>query len=353
MSQSLLDRMKAKAAAIKEKQAAAQQGPLAPRWDLTGKNTIVAPGHEVIVRFLPRWDFAHKYVRTTDGKVALNPKYVDDFIYFEALEHWWDVTDDKGGTRPTREWCPRTFDKAAQCPLCDVSDELVSSASPDDRKAGKRMASKEVFLFNAVVGGAGKRKMTEKGLPDIRIMPLQETLLVALSGIMTGGETEEGAGEGFARGDVSDIKDGYNLKLIRPAAQGDRWKMDCSPKPSPLYTPEEREVWKTWVSLLHNIPKVVEEELKDYAGLYKAFHGVTPEDMQGVSSPAPATKPGKAGPAKPAPKAASVGEADEFAASGAPEDGGAAPEEPDLGFELPPDPDTAPVPGKAGKPGKK
>jgi hypothetical protein len=344
LAQSVLDRMKSKAQAIKEKQAAAQGSQKAPRWELTGKNAIVAPGHEVIIRLLPRWDFSHKYMRQGD-KIVLNPKYVEDLMYFEALEHWWDTDDGKGGTRPQREWCLKTFDKNLPCPFCEVSDELISSANIEDRKAGKRMASREVYLFNAVVGSFGKRKMTEAGKPDIRILPLQESLLVQLSNIMTGGDSEGGE-EAFVRGDVSDIKEGYNLKLMRPAAQGDRWKMDCSPKASPLYGPEEREAWKTWVTQLINIPEVVKEEMLSYEAAYKAFHGVSPEEMKGEDTRE--AKPQAKPTAKPAKMAAPAVDGDEFESSVA---GTLAPEEPDLGFELPEEPSEVPTPGK--KPGKK
>lgn len=323
---SVLAKMREKARAIKERQSASQFGPKAPRWDLTGKNSIVQPGAVVIARFLPRWDFAQRYVRGADNKVTLNPKYVFQFPWFEALEHWWDTPDGKGGERPNREWCLKTADPEADCPVCDASAELNASSDADERKHGKRIAARETFGLNAVIGGTGQRRMAEDGRPDIRIMFIQESILEQLAELISS-ESEE-----FRRGDVTDIKEGYNLKFSRPQSQGQRWKLDCAPKPSVLYETGDA-AWKTWVSQLHDIPAIVQAETLTSDALYKAFHGVAP--AQGSTNGASRDV---------APE--SPGDADEFESVPGTDESTTVSESPDLGFDLPPDPAEAPVPGK-------
>jgi len=267
--------MRQKAQIVKDR----LQGPGSfglPRWGLTGKNSIVEPGHEIVLRLLPRWDVGQKYLRGEGGKTVINPKYQDGVIYFEAIEHWWDSAD---GSHPVREWCPKSFGVEEACPICEAWQELKTSQSEDDKTYAKRIRPQEVYLFNAVVGDAGKRQLNEQGLVDIRYIPAPGTVFLSIINIMTGGENES-----FARGDISDPREGYDLKLSRPSAQGDRWKVDSAPQASGLYVESEKAVFQGWIGRLINLSKMMEEEVMSYEELYKAFHGTEAPPIEETSA---------------------------------------------------------------------
>lgn len=289
LSVAVREAMRQKALAIKERLQGAGGFGL-PRWGLSGKNSIVEPGHEVVLRLLPRWDIAQKYLRGGGGKVTLNPKYQDSFVYHEALEHWWDSAD---GSRPVREWCLKSLSSDEACPVCEAWQELRSSPAQDDKDYARRIRPQEVYLFNAVLGDVGRRQVSEQGLVDIRYLPTPGTVFLSIINIMTGGENEA-----FARGDISDPREGYDIKLSRPSAQGDRWKVDCAPQPSPLFAEGEKVAFQGWVGRLIDLPKMLQDETKSYDDLYRAFHGsevstptggreesVTPEGTSGKETP--------------------------------------------------------------------
>ena len=256
--------MRNRARIVKEKMAG---GGGFKRLSLTGKNAIVQPGREITLRLLPRWDVKQKYIRDPKDpkKAIVNPKYQNGPIFVEAWEHWYDTPDGK----TVREWCPKTLDQDAACPLCEASEQLAASAEKSDRDLAKRIGSKEVFLFNAILGGDGKRAMNDQGKPDIQLLPAPGTIYVGITGIMLGGEDDS-----FARGDITHPSEGYNIKLSRPAQMGDRWKVDAAAKPSPLISDSERQAFSGWMDLLIDIPALLEKEVKSYEDLYQAFHGV-------------------------------------------------------------------------------
>lgn len=289
-----LNRMRDKAESQRQKMGA---GDFAwkKRLDLTGKNALVKAGGKIVIRLLPRWDIANKF-RLEGGKWVVNPQYVDDQIFFEALEHWW--TDD--GSR-VRVWCPLSlvdFDPSdlakihSLCPICEASHRLKESPDTDDKKYGKELDRKEVFLFNAVARDSNtkRRMLTSDGAPDIRVLPAHGTVFVGISNIMTGGGEDE-----FARGDISDPKDGYDIMLTRPVGGGaDRWKVDCAPKPSLMITADEREAWAKWMELLVNLREWVESEMKTYDEIYKDFHKSAPSGQTAGAPTTPTPTPAAA-----------------------------------------------------------
>ncbi len=359
LPEALLQRMRDRSKGIKERQSA-QFGPKAPRYDLFGKNAVVVPGGTLLFRLFPHWDYLSRWVKQ-GGKMVTNPAYEEKEPFFVGREHWYEVDDGKGGVRPARDWCLSIFDQEAPCPLCEASDAMVSSADADERKAGKDLSAKEVFAFNAIIKvqtPAGTSfKVDEKGRPDVRIMTLSDTITGQYLDLCSGGE----AGEEHARGDVTSTVDGYTLKLVRPKAKGERWRMDAALKPTPLFDkakPAEAALWKEWWTLLHDVPDIIKQEMRAYADVYKDFHGQAPE---GAEKPA-AEQPKAAKPAaKPAP-AAQMAPDDEFGGQGggsshapeepeAPDTPGDAPEPtPDGGIDLPPVPDEPPVPRRQATP---
>lgn len=287
--------MKDKAAAVRQKMGAGQT--FLKRLELTGKRAVIKPGGSLIVRLLPRWDLRDKY-KLEGGKYVGNPDYKGGAVFFAAYEHWWDGDNN---TR-VRAWCPVTFDSNASCPVCDASEEHRQSFDQEDKKYGAEIGRKEIFLFNAIAKDTAtkKRALTDEGVPDIRVMVAHGTVFVGITDVMFGGGDEE-----FARNDITNVREGYDIMLTRPAigGGGDRWKVSCAPKPSPLVTEEERVSWpKDWVTLLVDLPTFVRNEVKSYDELYKLFHG-TPPAVQSAAPPAvPATPPTPAAPASP-PKA--------------------------------------------------
>ncbi len=243
-----------------------QSGTFTPSWNLTGKNAVVSQGDDVIVRFGPRWDIA---LFDEKGKfVKWNPEYVSgaEPIFVSVYEHWWDADGGKIG----HAWCPRTLNIDAECPVCLASQFLLKSANEDDRKEGKRIAAKEVFIFNAVVGVP--RKLADK-VADFRILAVPGTIYTAVTDIMTGGSDSS-----FARGNIGDPVEGYDLKLTRPRAGGnDRWKVDCSPTPTRLFDDKQAAAFKGWPEMLTDLDKMIESEMKTPLDLFKQYYGRDPE----------------------------------------------------------------------------
>lgn len=289
-------------------------GAFLKRLNLTGKNAIVKPGGQVVLRLLPRWDIKNAYL-VQEGKMVHNPEYKTGPVFFVAYEHW---MDGEGGNR-VRVWCPLTayvdtytmgIPKEVEahkiCPFCQASDQLKASPDSQDKKYGGELAKRESFLFNAVARDlvTKRRMLDEHGQPDIRVLPAQGTIFVAISNIMTGGGEAE-----FGRGDITNPKTGYDLKLTRPQGTGQRWQVEVAPNSSPMISDEERSAWKDWVNQLVDLKAWVMEEMKGYEELAKIYYGdagapaaptaALPADPSGFDMPA-AQQPGPPAAAPPA-----------------------------------------------------
>lgn len=256
--------MRKSAQAIRAKQSAG--GNFTRSWALAGKKSIVEPGKNVVVRLLPRWDYAQSMVKQGD-KMVPNPQYRGGRIYVGAIEHWWES---EGATK--REFCPRTLDAEAMCIICTASAALMSGTE-DEKKLGKRIAPKNVYIFNAVVGDP--RRLGEDKLVDIRIIACSELQFFKISDIMTGGEE----GEKFARGNIANPRDGVDLLFKRPmqGGGGERWDVVAAPNATPLYGPAQQAAFKGWVTKLIDLDDMLKREVKDSAGIFKAYYGRDPE----------------------------------------------------------------------------
>lgn len=270
---SLAAEMRRTAQDIRERQAA---GNFTKSWPLSGKKSIVEPGRDVIVRLLPRWDIADSMMGAAGARVP-NPAYKGGRMYVIATEHWWYAPDGKR----VREFCPRTLDEKAQCCVCDAAQELTGSSVKEDRDVGKDIGPKVVYIFNAAVGNP--RKVGDDGLVDIRVISCTPTVYFRISDIMTGGERTE-----FARGDVTNPKEGYDLIFKRPAKDsGERWMVDAV-NPSGLYAQAQAGAFKGWATRLINLEDMLEKETKDSDGIYKAYYGRTPDaDTKAPAKTAP------------------------------------------------------------------
>lgn len=268
--------MRAQAQAIRERQA---QGNFTRSWSLAGKNAIVEQGKAVVVRLAPHWSgILTKYVKGPDGKPVLNPTYKPLRAYVKAIEHWWDS---EGKTQC--EYCPRTVDPEAYCVVCVASAALISSSVKEDRELGKRIRPTDVFIYNAVVGSP--RRLGEDKLVDIRILKASSVQQLQIMEIMTGGDQPQ-----FQRGDVSDPKDGFDLLFKRPVSGGgERWQVTVAPNPTPLYdSATEAAAFKGWVQRLTNLEEMLDKEVKDSAGIFRAYYGRDPEPKEIGLAEAPA-----------------------------------------------------------------
>jgi hypothetical protein len=158
------------------------------------------------------------------------------------------------------------------CAVCKDADKLRGSSDETDRKHGNSIHRKEVFLFNAVLQDPKTklRSMTDDGKPDIRILPAHNTVFVGISAIMGGDGQDE-----FARGDITKVKEGYDVLLTRPAPTGgERWKVTCASKSSPLLkTKAEVTAWGYWPELLVDLEKFVSNDMKTAEEIHKLYHG--------------------------------------------------------------------------------
>ena len=291
LSEAVKKMMQAKQQEVKDKMAS---GNFTKQWNLTGKNTIVQPGDEVVVRFGPRWDI----VIEVNGKLIKNPEYISgaEPIFVIAYEHWWDAD----GGKTQHAWCPKTLNPDAECPVCIASAISLKEGTEDSKKYGKRIQAKEVFIFNAVVGIP--RKIAD-GKADFRIMSVPATAFSQIVDIMTGGSEES-----FARGNVGDHLEGYDMKFSRPRkdAQGDRWKVDCAKLPSALFAEGQKAAFANWPGLLVNLEEMLTRETKTPLDLFKAFYGRDPEAdemsdqmsaaQEQAAEPQTASEPGETNP---------------------------------------------------------
>jgi hypothetical protein len=328
--------MRKRAQAVKDRMASSN---FTKSFALGGKNTIVQPGKEVTVRLAPRWDYAQSVVLDpATKKYVANPAYAGGLAYVYALEHWWE--GESG--RWSHEWCPRTFDERARCAVCDAAAALLASGAKEDREFGKKLQAKEVFIFNAVVGDP--RLLGQDGLADIRIISLSGTQFNAVSDIMTGGENEKAA-----FGDITNPRDGYDLTFKRPVAGGsDRWSVrTCGPNASPLYDQSQAAAFKGWATRLVDLEKMLSDETKDEAGIFRAYYGRDPApDELGEDSQSAAPRPTPQPPTGFAPPQSDVDAGEAGAAESAAE-----PESPDDAFMPPPPASQRPARSPATPPG--
>jgi hypothetical protein len=317
--------MRRRAQAVKDRMAS---GNFTKSFALGGKNTIVQPGKEITVRLAPRWDYAQSVVLDqATRKYVPNPAYQGGLSYVYALEHWWEGE----AGRWSHEWCPRIFDERTQCAVCDAAAALMASGAKEDREYGKKLQAKEAFIFNAVVGDP--RLVGQDGLADIRIISLSGTQFNAVSDIMTGGENEKAA-----FGDITNSRDGYDLTFKRPVAGGnDRWSVRPLPNPSPLYDKSQAAAFKGWVTRLVDLEKMLSDETKDAAGIFRAYYGRDPAPDELSGEPA-ITGPGETPAVIPLPQPptgfAPPQDADPGDVGGA--ESAAEPESPDDAFMPPP-----------------
>ncbi len=255
----LAEKMRERARAVKER----LNSGFTRGWSLTGKSAVVEAGKEVIVRLGPRWDYATnpKYIRR-----VLNPEYAADEIYVYAADHWWDGEEG----RRIHEWCVKSVDPDGFCPICFAAADLKRSGSKEDRDLADDIRAHDVFLYNALIGSP--RRLVD-GKPDWRYLAASPVVYDGITDIMTGGDTAS-----FARGDISDPREGFDLKLSRPAANARnvRWKVDCAPDPSPLYGQDQKDAFKGWPSLLVNLEDLLKKEIKSPEELFKLFWGRSP-----------------------------------------------------------------------------
>jgi hypothetical protein len=297
-------------------------------WALQGKNAIVEPGRDVVIRLAPRWDYANSmFLDPSTGTRVPNPAYDTRLLkYVEALEHWWDGADGKR----TREWCPQTIDLFTKpgapcaCPV-GVSSAALLSGTAVDKEIGKGIRARRVFIWNAVVGDPKdptglRRRVNEQGLADFRPISLPERMFYDIADIMTGGDKSQ-----FGRGDITHPAKGYDLILRRPAGPGGGpWTVQVATESSRLYQPEQAAAFKGWVNRLVDLEDMIRKETKDAAGIFRAYYGRDPE-------------PGELGVAEPpeeAPSGVPVGVP--VAPQGGPEPSAEPPQAPDDEFMPPP-----------------
>jgi hypothetical protein len=276
---------------------------------LSGQNAIVEQGQTVIVRILPRWDFASK-AYTQDPKtkaVVKNPNYQPDEAYIVGIEHWFTGVDGKR----KREWCRRCVGEDEVCPLCEAAAAYKGSSDENERQMGNDMEAKDVVLYNVILR---KAPFGEDGRPAVKILSVTPTLWLSIN------RSAGGEDEGFSIGDYTDFETGYDWKIYRPAARKagvkqESYSAEHAPERSRLYPLDQAARWKGWHLLLHDLEAEIHENTKSYADLYKMIYGSEPETIPG-------------------PDAAPAG--DDFAGGGDAVDMGGE-EIPGAGEELPPD----------------
>lgn len=243
---------------------------------LTGKKAIVQPGQGILLRLLPRWDYASKFRKNPKtGKVEVDPGYKEAEAFVVGFEHWWD----RDG-RTFRALCRKTLGEEEACPLCDVATALMEGGKPEEVKDGQRMQAHDVYLFNVVLR---KKMYKEDGTPDIRILPVGWSVWDGIVKYMVGDEE----GDQFVRGDITDPFEGYDIKISRPQGPAERYKVDCAPKPTRLFPKEEAAKWQGWTGMLHDlVAEVNPPNVPTFVEAYRLYWGHDPEGEES-SPPAP------------------------------------------------------------------
>lgn len=259
-SPEVLQRMREKAATVK-KAMQGSGGNFARYADLSGKYAIVQPGEGVEVRMLPRWDFAAKrYTKDKAGKVVEDPKYVREECWFPSFDHWFDNRDGKRA----RAWCRKNLGPDETCPVCDAAKALWGGTE-DERETAKRMGQNEIFLFNAILRSS---PFTAEGKPDVRILRVPATVWSKFTDLCTGGDNEK-----YALGDVSDPWEGYDVRILRPAAQTDRYDLKAASKFSRLYEQADGAKWRGWQDMLWDLERDVLDQVPSVTDLEILLYG--------------------------------------------------------------------------------
>lgn len=276
--QETLQRLRDKATVTKARMQGTG-GDFARYAPLTGKSAIVQPGDGVDVRLLPKWDFVARRYMKQGGKTVENPKYRREECWFGAWEHWFD---NKNGQRQ-RAWCRKNLGEEEACPLCQAAVALKGGGSEEERKQGKDWDQKEVYLYNVVLRAT---PFGEDGKPDVRILTAPATVYTKISDICTGAEDD--AEQKFALGDVSDPFEGHDLRIIRPASQGDRYDVKAARKPSRLYEKADEAKWAGWYTMLYDLEKDVLDNVPSAEQLEKDLYGEAKGGRQPARGPAAA-----------------------------------------------------------------
>lgn len=190
--------------------------------DLTGKRAIVQRGQYAIIRLLP------------------GPLEDPENIYAEAKQHW---VPSPRTTFDVPVYCLKSQDESADCPVCDAVAKMQKSPDEQVRQRARESRARDVFFWGVCVGSLKSRTQN----PQCGFIVLSDFLSQRIASIMTGEGEEE-----FAYGNISDPKEGYDLKFTRPAAEGDRWLIEVAQKPTPLFVGVNKprkawpQAWKTW-----------------------------------------------------------------------------------------------------------
>lgn len=307
MSADAIERLRQQAEAAKARTAG---GGVDPRYvQLSGKNAAVSPGGTLLTRLAPRWDYAQAMrMNPKTRQIEPNPAYQGGEFTVEALEHWLDNV--LTGKR-AKCWCRQMLGPEERCPACEGAEMYLKSAADADRKLGKDLGASKVHLFNAVLR---KDMYGEDGKPRFRILVTSDWIFQQIVDILTGG------GEAaMQRPDLDDPYKGWDLALKRPtvAGGGERWMVQCAPSPTPLVPPEDRERWRGWPTMLHDLEaEVAPDKIKSFAEMYRMLWGTDadPADAGAGGSPeAAAEEPAAAGGWWEGEAAAPVGEEVEIA----------------------------------------
>jgi|SRR6516162_6051269 hypothetical protein len=261
---SWMEQLMADAAEAKRSSARGERN----RWALGGQNSIVPPGGSEIVRIMPHWTIIDKFLMR-NGKLVANPQYGGDKPFWMKLsEHFWE-SDGKW----QHDWCPTSLDPKAPCFLCEESKRLNKAADKADRDLAWRMRPKLVYLTVAAAGKLGARRTTDDGKVDLRLLPLSQQLLW-----MIGDIANDPAHPEFSRGDITDPRTGYDLRLTRPAAneKAPRWSIKEAPNPCPMYAENEKAAFTVdggWVRRILHMEEIVASELRTAEEQEAAMYG--------------------------------------------------------------------------------
>jgi hypothetical protein len=295
-----------RAALAKRQEARSGLGQNLARFaDFSGRYGIAAPGMSCVLRILPRWDYANRFLLQS-GRWVPNPQYDDSVageVWIETATHWFDT--------PARQtqcvWCRKCLGEEELCPLCEASVALHQSSADQERRVGHNMRRRTLFLYNAVIyrgylrdpqSGAqrpGELTYTADGKPNVRILRVPETVHRKILDIMLGGQEVD---QSFARGEIFDVQKGYNLMVTRPAGTGtgEQYKVDCAITPTPLHAAGDAR-WTGWAKFLHNLPaEIAADKILSYDAMYELFYGALPENGESGEAVVSDTMDGLMGP---------------------------------------------------------
>lgn len=236
---------------------------------LYGNKAIIPPGESKQIRILcHKNDIPTRYIRDAKtGKTVENPNFKPDYMYVKAIEHWFE----DAASKKQRAWCPRTWDPKAKCAICEASEELSASGTEQDKEMAYEIAPKDVFLFGVILGPVGKRAKKDTGSPDFRILPVNGSIWMSVMEIMRGSGDES---EDFALGNITDFREGYDVKITRPAkgTKNVRWTVTPSKKATPIFSKED-EVTGKWWELMPDLKEELAKQRKSPDEIREMYHG--------------------------------------------------------------------------------